>query len=48
MTDLGLRVYVSANDLFCINNCPSGWDPESLDTYYPIMRSLMVGVNVNF
>ena len=43
-----LRVYVSANDLFCINNCPSGWDPESLDTYYPIMRSLMVGVNVNF
>lgn len=43
-----LRLYVSGNDLFSINNCPSGWDPESLDTYYPIMRSVMFGVNVNF
>lgn len=43
-----LRIYVSGNDLFSINNCPSGYDPESLDTYYPIMRSLMFGVNVNF
>ena len=43
-----LRFYISGNDLLCINNCPSGWDPESLDTYYPIMKSLMFGVNVNF
>lgn len=43
-----LRVYVAANDLFSINNCLDGWDPESQTFSYPVMRSLMFGVNVNF
>lgn len=43
-----LRVYVSANDLFSFNNCPKGWDPEVVDAGYPIMRSLMFGLNINF
>ncbi|SFF82455.1 TonB-dependent receptor [Prevotella sp. KH2C16] len=43
-----LRVYVAANDLFCFNNHPKGWDPEVSDAGYPIMRSLMFGLNVNF
>ena len=43
-----LRDYVAANDLFSINNCLDGWDPESQTFSYPVMRSLMFGVNVNF
>lgn len=43
-----LRVYFSVNDLFCLNNGPKGWDPEGSDDGYPIMRSLMFGLNVNF
>ncbi|MCE2616076.1 TonB-dependent receptor [Phocaeicola oris] len=43
-----LRLYVAANDLFSINNCLKGFDPESTSSGYPIMRSVMFGVNVNF
>lgn len=43
-----LRVYVAANDLFSINNCLDGWDPETSTHGYPIMKSVMFGVNVNF
>lgn len=43
-----VRFYVSANDLFSIDNSPKGWDPEVSDAGYPIMKSLMFGMNVNF
>ncbi len=43
-----LRLYIAANDLFCFDSYPKGWDPEVSDAGYPIMRSLMFGLNVNF
>ena len=43
-----LRVYVAANDLFCIDNCLKGWDPETQANGYPIMKSIMFGMNLNF
>ena len=43
-----VRVYVAANDLFSINNYPKGWDPEVSNASYPIMKSVMFGLNVNF
>lgn len=43
-----LRVYVAANDLFSIDNCLKGWDPETQANGYPIMKSIMFGMNLNF
>lgn len=43
-----LRVYVSANDLFCLSKFPTGWDPEMGSDKYPITTSLLFGVSVNF
>lgn len=43
-----LRLYIAANDLFCLNKYPKGWDPEVGGIGYPITTSLMVGVSVNF
>jgi len=43
-----VRFYVTANDLLTISGAPSGWDPESSDTGYPITTSIVFGVNVNF
>lgn len=43
-----LRIYVAANDLFCLNRYPKGWDPEVGGIGYPITTSLMVGASVNF
>ena len=42
------RVYVSANDLFCISKYPKGWDPEMGTTAYPITTSVLFGLSVNF
>lgn len=42
------RLYVSANDIFCISNYPKGWDPEMGDSSYPITTSLLFGVSLNF
>ena len=42
------RFYISANDLFCISKYPKGWDPEMGDNAYPITKSLLFGVSVNF
>ncbi len=42
------RVYVSASDLFSIDNYPKGWDPEMGVSSYPITTSLIVGVNLKF
>lgn len=42
------RVYVSANDLFCISKFPKGWDPEMGTTAYPITTSILFGLSVNF
>lgn len=43
-----VRVYISANDLFSINNFPKGWDPEMSASNYPITTSMLFGVSVNF
>jgi TonB-linked SusC/RagA family outer membrane protein len=43
-----IRLYVSANDLFCLNGYPKGWDPETGGVGYPITMSLMVGASVEF
>lgn len=42
------RVYVAANDLFCISKYPSGWDPEMGSSSYPITTSLLFGLSINF
>ena len=43
-----LRVYVSGNDLFSINDYPQGFDPERTVSNYPITKSVIFGLNVNF
>ena len=43
-----LRVYLAAQNLFCINSYP-GWDPEQgVNGSYPISRSFYFGLNVGF
>lgn len=44
----GVRIYVAANDLFCLSGYPKGWDPEMASTAYPITTSLITGISVNF
>lgn len=45
-----LRVYVAANDLFCISQYPKGWDPEVTagNASGPISSSVLFGLSVNF
>lgn len=43
-----LRVYVSGNDLFTFNGYPTGYDPERTTSSYPITKSVIFGLNVNF
>ena len=43
-----VRLYMSAVDLFSINNYPKGWDPEVSDTGYPITASFIFGASINF
>ncbi|MDN5214352.1 TonB-dependent receptor [Fulvivirgaceae bacterium BMA12] len=43
-----LRFYVSLKDYFSIDSFPDGWDPEADDSGYPIIKSFLVGLNVNF
>lgn len=42
------RIYIAANDLFCISKYPSGWDPEMGSSSYPITTSLLFGLSVKF
>ena len=42
-----VRFYVSANDLFSINQYPEGWDPETGSTAYPITSSYLFGISIN-
>ena len=42
------RVYVAANDLFCISKYPKGWDPEMGSSSYPITTSVLFGLSVKF
>lgn len=44
----GLRVYVAGNDLFTLNRFPKGWDPEVDATTYPVVKTLMAGINLKF
>lgn len=43
-----LRLYVSANDFISLHNYPKGYDPERTTSQYPITKSLIFGLNVNF
>ena len=43
-----LRVYVSANDLFTIDNYPSGFDPESNYGAYPVVSTFIGGISISF
>ncbi len=43
-----LRLYVAANDLFCIHHYPAGFDPESTRSSYPITTTFLFGLNVTF
>ena len=43
-----LRVYATANDLFCIDNYPKGWDPEMGVSSYPITTSVLLGLSIKF
>ena len=45
-----LRVYLSAENLFSFNNYRQGWDPEinTGGSYYPILATFTMGVNVRF
>ncbi len=43
-----LRLYVSGNDLFCLSKFPKGWDPEVGSASYPITKSVVFGLSVNF
>ncbi|MCQ2114590.1 MAG: TonB-dependent receptor [Bacteroidales bacterium] len=43
-----LRLYVSANDLFCLSAFPKGWDPEMGTSAYPITTSVLGGVSIKF
>lgn len=42
------RIYVAANDLFCISQFPKGWDPEMGSSSYPITTSILFGLSINF
>lgn len=42
-----LRLYIAAQNLFCINSFP-GFDPEQPINGYPIPRSFYIGLNVGF
>ncbi len=44
-----IRFYASLRDFITIErNFLDGWDPEVDDTGYPIMKSVLFGVNVKF
>lgn len=43
-----VRFYLSANDLLCFSKFPEGWDPEMGTSAYPITKSVLFGVSVNF
>jgi TonB-linked SusC/RagA family outer membrane protein len=45
------RIYVSAQNLLTFSNFYSGFDPEisaSGTTYYPVLKTATIGINVNF
>lgn len=43
-----VRFYLSLKDYFSIDSFPDGWDPEADDSGYPIIKSFLIGLNVNF
>ena len=44
----GLRFYIAGNDLFTLSHFPTGLDPENSATSYPMVRTLLAGLNVKF
>ncbi|GHV48395.1 SusC/RagA family TonB-linked outer membrane protein [Bacteroidia bacterium] len=43
-----VRLYASVSDLFCLNQYPKGYDPESGINAYPITTTVLFGVSVKF
>ncbi|MDE5711179.1 MAG: hypothetical protein K2I27_08670 [Bacteroides sp.] len=43
-----VRVNLSGYNLFEISGVPNVFDPESIQSAYPMMRSVALGVQVNF
>lgn len=43
-----LRIYVNANDVFCLSRFPRGWDPEQGTSSYPITTSILLGASIKF
>ena len=43
-----IRLYASVSDLLSLNQYPEGWDPEVAGSGYPITRSWVFGLSVNF
>ena len=46
-----IRLYVSGQNLFTVSNAYGGYDPEiavSGGTFYPVMRTYTIGVDINF
>ncbi|MFV0545330.1 MAG: SusC/RagA family TonB-linked outer membrane protein, partial [Bacteroides sp.] len=43
-----VRFNLSGYDLFTISGVPNVFDPESIQSAYPMMRSIALGVQVNF
>ena len=43
-----LRLYTSVADLISMSKYPKGWDPEVSGSGYPITRSFVIGLSVNF
>lgn len=45
-----VRLYAAGNDLFCIDQFPKGWDPETPYTgsITPVTSSIIFGLQVNF
>ena len=42
----GLRVYLSANDMFSFHGFPRGWDPEVGSQTYPMVSTFMAGIRL--
>lgn len=44
----GLRVYLAANDILTFSKFPKGADPETEAFSYPIVKTLLAGINLKF
>ncbi|MGX5687655.1 SusC/RagA family TonB-linked outer membrane protein [Arcticibacter tournemirensis] len=43
-----MRIFANLTDFFTSSHYPTGWDPETSDTGYPITKSVVLGLSVKF